>query len=311
MASPSFLLTGRRINAIFFSTMPPAHRLNIVFLALAFGLGTACLSSQRIMEEKAPALFRGVALSANRQSDVALVRQGIPAYLMLIDGMIQNNPPPKDLLLAGAQAYAAYASVLEEDEQDRAAYLSGRAKQYALQALELTPPFQDALGRSLDVFQERLNQTGKEDVPVLFWVGSIWGGWIAAGSEGAEAMADLPWVEALMERVLQLDPGYHYGGSHLFKAVLLSARPEAFGGNLQKAGEHFQKARAYGGGKFLLTDVYYAQYYARQTLNRDLFVSTLKQVLETPAHIEADLTLSNTLAQRKAKRLLAQVDEFF
>ncbi len=124
-------------------------------------------------------------------------------------------------------------------------------------------------------------------------------------------MADLPWVEALIERVLQLDPGYYYGGAHLFKAILLSARPEQFGGNLKKAEEHFQKARAYGEGKFLMTDVYYAQYYARQTLNRDLFVSTLKRVLETPAGIEPDLTLANTLAQRKAKKLMSQVDEFF
>jgi hypothetical protein len=125
------------------------------------------------------------------------------------------------------------------------------------------------------------------------------------------AMADLPWVEALMERALQLDPGFYYGGSHLFKAILLSARPEQFGGNLKKAEEHFKKAMDYGQGRFLMTDVYYAEYYARQTLNRDLFVSTLKRVLETSPNIEPDLTLSNTLAQRKAKKLLARVDEFF
>ncbi len=141
-------------------------------------------------------------------------------------------------------------------------------------------------------------------------MGSVWGSWIA-GSESAEAMADLPWVEALIERVLLLDPSYYYGSAHLFEAILLCARPEQFGGSLRKADEHFKKAMAYGQGKFLMTDVYYAQYYARQTLNRDLFVSTLKRVLETPAAIEPDLTLANTLAQQKAKRLLDQVDEFF
>jgi hypothetical protein len=60
-----------------------------------------------------------------------------------------------------------------------------------------------------------------------------------------------------------------------------------------------------------MADVYYAEYYARQTLNRDLFVSTLKRVLETSAQVEPHLTLANTLAQRKAKKLLARVDEFF
>jgi hypothetical protein len=291
--------------------MAVPQRCKIFFPLLALTFAAGCISSQQIVAEKAPALFRDVALSANRQSDVILVRQGIPSYLMLIDGMLQSYPENRDLLLAGAQAYAAYASVLEEDEQDRAAHLSEKAKQYALKALELTPPFTGALGKPLEVFQERLGQTEKKHVPILFWVGNIWGGWIAASSEGAAAMADLPWVEALMERALHLDPGFYYGGSHLFKAILLSARPEQFGGNLRKAEEHFKKAMDYGQGKFLMTDVYYAEYYARQTLNRDLFVSTLKRVLETSPNIEPDLTLSNTLAQRKAKKLLARVDEFF
>ena len=293
-----------------YPSMISPHPPKILLSILAFSFVTGCVSSQQIVAEKAPALFREVALSANRQSDVALVRRGIPSYLMLIDGMIQGNPNHKDLLLAGAQAYAAYVSVLEEEEQDRAAPLNEKAKRYALQALELTPPFTEALGKSIDVFQKRLEQTREKDVPTLFWVTNIWGSWIAS-SESPEAMADLPWVEALIERVLLLDPGYYYGGAHLFKAILLSARPEQFGGNLKKAEEHFQKAREYGRGKFLMAEVYYAQYYARQTLNRDLFVNTLKRVLETPAGIEPDLTLANTLAQRKAKKLLAQVDEFF
>ena len=269
-----------------------------------------CFSTQQLVTEKASSLFNDVAVSAGRQSDVALVRSGTPAYLMLIDGMILSYPENPQLLLAGAKAYASYASVLEEDEQGRAAYLYERGKQYAVKSLSLNPLFKDAMGKPLDVFQRSLEQTRKPDVPTLFWVGSVWGNWIA-GSESAEAMADLPWVEALIERVLLLDPSYYYGSAHLFEAILLCARPEQFGGSLRKADEHFKKAMAYGQGKFLMTDVYYAQYYARQTLNRDLFVSTLKRVLETPAAIEPDLTLANTLAQQKAKRLLDQVDEFF
>jgi len=281
-----------------------------LFLPVAVFSITGCLSGKQIVAERAPDLFREVALSAGRQSDVALVRQGIPSYLMLIDGMVQSYPDNQPLVLAAAQAYAGYAAVLEEDEQERAASLNEKAKNYARRALELTPAFRDVLSHPLEVFQKRVEETRKEDVPTLFWVGNIWGGWIAANG-GPEAMADLPWVEALMDRVLQLDPGYYYGGAHLFKAVLLSARPEQFGGNLKAAEDHFRKAREYGKGKFLPGDIYFSEYYARRTLNRNLFVSTLNRVLATPADTEPDLTLANTLAQRKAKKLLSQVDEIF
>ncbi|MBI5605012.1 MAG: hypothetical protein HY879_16865 [Deltaproteobacteria bacterium] len=288
------------------------HPLRLPIIILLFSLSlSGCFSSRQLVTENAIGLFRGVSLSANRQSDIPLVRQGLPAYLMLIDGMIQNYPENPDLLLAGAQAYASYISLLEDDESSRTAPLIQKAKVYALKALELNPLFKGSLDQPIDLFQERLKDTEKSHVPLLFGVAGIWGTWIVQGPDSVEGMADLPKVEAIMDRVLQMDPGYYYGGPHLFKGILLSARPTQFGGDLKKAKAHFQQALTYSQGKFLMTSVYFARYYARQSLDRDLFISTLNQTLSIPADIEPDLTLMNTLAQQQAKRLLDQVDDLF
>ena len=83
------------------------------------------------------------------------------------------------------------------------------------------------------------------------------------------------------------------------------------GGDLEKAREHFLKAIDLGHGEFLMAYVYYAKYYARQARDKDLFVSTLQKVLETPAHVPPDLTLVNTVAKKKAEELLSRVDEYF
>lgn len=272
---------------------------------------SGCFSGQQLIQDKATGLFKEISLSANRQSDVALVRQGLPSFLLTIDGMIRTSPDHQELLLAGAQAYASYASLLEEDEAARSAVLIQKAKIYALRALELDPLFKGTLDTSLDQFQKSIQETDKNRVPLLFWVGSIWGTWIAQGPDPVEGMADLPKVEVLIDRVLQLDPGFYYGSPHLFKGILLSARPVQFGGDLKKADFHFQQALKFSKDKFLMTSIYYAQYYAKQRLDRKLFIDTLNQVLSIPADIELDLTLINTLAHQKAKKLLAQVDEFF
>ncbi len=288
------------------------HSLRLLIIFILSGLSlTGCFSSQQLVTENAIGLFRGVSLSANRQSDIPLVRQGLPSYLMLIDGMIQNYPENPDLLLAGAQAYASYTSLLEDDESSRTAPLIQKAKVYALKALELNPLFKGSLDQPIDLFQERLKDTEKSHVPLLFGVAGIWGTWIVQGPDSVEGMADLPRVEALMDRVLQLDPGYYYGGAHLFKGILLCARPVQFGGNLKKAEAHFRQALTHSQDKFLMTLIYFAQYYAKQRLDRDLFVNTLEKVLSIPADVEPDLTLINTLAHQKAKKLLDQVDEFF
>ena len=283
----------------------------IPWLLLILWMGPGCFSSQQYLTEKGSSLFKEIALSANRQSDPVLVRQGIPSYLMLIDGLIQTYPDNQEFLLAGAQAYASYASVLEDEEQKRVPPVLGKAKEYILRAIRLNRLFNGVIGKPLALFQTQLNQADKKDVPFLFWAGSIWGTWIANETESLEAMAELPWVEAIMERVLQLDPGFYFGGPHLFKGILYALRPAPFGGDLKKSREHFQQALTFSQGKFLMTSVYYAQYYARQSLDRNLYTATLNRVLEAAADQEPDLTLVNTLAQRKAKKLLAQADEFF
>ena len=186
-----------------------------------------CVSTGSMVADGATALLKEVASAVSRQSDLVLVRQGVPSYLMLIDGMSQRYPDNASLLLAGAQAYSSYAAILDENELGRAVALYARAKAQALKALDLHPRLKGFQGQPLSFFQEQLVQTTREDVPLLFGAGSVWGGWIASSPDGVEAMAELPWVEALMERVLQLDPGYYYGGAHLFKGILLVRPPGA------------------------------------------------------------------------------------
>jgi hypothetical protein len=83
------------------------------------------------------------------------------------------------------------------------------------------------------------------------------------------------------------------------------------GGDLNKARNHFLKAIELGRGKFLMSRVYYAEYYARKAFDRKLFIATLQEVLDTPADIEPDLTLLNTVAHIRAQKMLKAVDEYF
>jgi hypothetical protein len=66
-----------------------------------------------------------------------------------------------------------------------------------------------------------------------------------------------------------------------------------------------------GRGEFLMTYIYYADYYAKKTFDKDIYVTTLETVLKTPADIMPDLTLLNTVAHTKAKAMLAEADEYF
>ncbi len=284
--------------------------LNRIFLfLLLLSFPAACLPGKKLTVGAAATLLEEVAKSSYKQSDLRVIREGMPAYLMLMDGMIEAWPGNERLLVAAAQGYSSFASILTEDE-DYAKQLYRRAKEYALRSLEKRG-FKDPLKRPFDDFKEGLKGLGKQDVPYLFWAATCWGSWISLNLDCMEAMAELPRVESLMWRILELDEGFYYGGSHLFMGIWFASRPRTFGGDLKKSREHFLKALDFGKGKFLMAHVYYAEHYARRAQDRDLFTSTLQKVLETPVDVLPELTLLNAVAQKRAKELLNRVEEFF
>ena len=128
-----------------------------------------------------------------------------------------------------------------------------------------------------------------------------------------DAVADLPRVQALIERVIELDETFYYGASHTFMGVLLTIRPPSLGGKPEEARKHFERAVELGQGKFLPTYVMFAKNYAKLVYDKDLFFDLLNTVLNTPAQTVPDLTLVNTLAKKQAEELIAdaRAEEYF
>jgi hypothetical protein len=282
-----------------------------LMLLLLICLPLACATSKSMTVGATAGLLEDIARSANRQSDLKLVREGMPAYLMLIDGMVEAVPNNPRLLINAAKAYASFASAfIQAEDTEYAGLLYAKSRGYAFRALEQIG-FKNPASREFDDFQKALYALPPKDVPYIFWAASCWGSWISLNQRSMSAMAELPRVELMMARVLELNEGFYYGGAHIFAGILEASKPKMAGGDLEKARAHFLKAIELGNGKFLLSRVYYAEYYARKAFDRDLFAAILKDVLDTPADIEPDLTLLNTVAHIKAQKLLNNVDEYF
>ncbi|MGW8208206.1 MAG: TRAP transporter TatT component family protein [Syntrophobacteria bacterium] len=250
--------------------------------------------------------------AAAKQPDPAIVRDGSPAYIMLVDGLIEAYPNNGELLTAGCQAYTVYASSFVEDsDPGKAARLYAKAKKYGFRALSLRRDFQQAAWGNVNEFVVFLREFNEEDVPALFWTSSAWAKLISLNLDSVEALADVPMLEATMQRVIELDEGFYYGSPHLHMAAYLAAKPSIAGGNLDKAKDHFDKAFALGADKLLSAKVLFARYYAVRLKDRALFEKTLQEVIETPADEVPELTLSNTLAKERAREFLERADEYF
>jgi hypothetical protein len=250
-------------------------------------------------------------LSLQKQTDLELIRDGAPSLLLLLDGFIISDPDNKNLLMTATRAYGSYASSLYEyDEIDRAIGMSEKARDYGITLLDHLPGLDAMDGMSIVELNQTLAKLNKKHVPSLFWGGYGWATWIRYQNGAPAAMADLPIVEQIMLRVVELDESFYYGGAHIFLGSYYGSRPEIYGGKPEESRQHFEKALTISNRHFLLTQVAYAETFARMAFDRKLYTDLLTEVLEHP-YKNDELASSNQLAKMMAGKLLDQVDEFF
>jgi hypothetical protein len=243
------------------------------------------------------------------QDDPELVAEGVPAYLLLVDGLISQNPDSVPLLSAGAQLFALFGSRFTTGE--RAIAMTGKARRYGQRALCLShPPACDWQMADYDRLVTELDGVGRKEIGALYSFAVSWLANLDATSEDWTAVAELPWVEATLERALAIDETYERGAIHGYLGILNSLRPPALGGRPDVAREHFERAIELSGGHDLSIKVEYARRYARLVFDQELHDRLLKEVLEAPTDA-AGYTLFNVLAKQEAQILLATSEEYF
>jgi hypothetical protein len=242
--------------------------------------------------------------------DVAMVRDGAPAYLILIDGLLARSPHNAALLSQAAQLNSAYAAAFV-DEPDRSRRLNEKALALAERAVcEGVPDGCDLRRRDFDAYRAWLEQRRPRDVELLYRLGTAWAGWIQANSDDFAAIAELARVKALMTRLVELDETYDHGGPHLYLGVFETLFPPAMGGRPEEGRAHFERAVALSGGKHLMTKVLYAEQYGRLVFDRELHDRLLREVLDADPQ-QPGLTLINVVARAQAAELLESADEYF
>ena len=79
----------------------PRNWMGIFSIFFTLAIAAACIPNKQMTVGSAATLLEDVSNSANKQSDLRVVREGMPAYLMLIDGMVEAVPNNARLLITG------------------------------------------------------------------------------------------------------------------------------------------------------------------------------------------------------------------
>jgi predicted anti-sigma-YlaC factor YlaD len=257
-------------------------------------------------------------------NDPELIRQALPFSLKLIEALLAETPENPNLLLAASSGFTQYAYAFVQEDADRAELedmtasdrlrirarkLYLRARDYGLRGLAL----RDAtVSESLFTDpQGALARMRHEEVPLLYWTAVSWAGAINVSRDQPELIAELPQVDALIDRALALDSDYGQGSIYSFLIAYEFARSDSEEEAIAKANAHFERAVSLSQGRLASPYVTLAESVCVAQQDRQRFVQLLEQALAVDPEADLDNRLLNTITQARARWLMQEIDELF
>ncbi len=270
-------------------------------------LNTGCAA---LISNAASGFADNLSAAVLNQNDPETVRDGAPAYLLLLDSCLEGSPEDPAILSAAANLYATYGFVFADDPA-RAARLTERARGYSKKAI--CNSYDAACnwdGMPFEEYEATLDDLTERHADVVFSHGLASLAYIIKHSSDYTAIAMLPYSQALLERYLEINDGSDDATIHTYLGTLNTLLPASLGGEPEQGRAHFERAIELSGGRNLGAKVEFAEGYARLLYERELHDKLLNEVLAADP-VDSGNTLLNVLAQRRAEELLASADDYF
>ncbi len=295
----------------------------LLLLVLMVGLLPGCSVRQMAINKAGDALASsGTTFAAD--DDPELIRDAAPFSLKLMESLLAESPRHRGLLYATSSGFTQYAYAFVHQDADRledqdlaaaseqrsrAQRMYRRARDYGLRGLEVAHP---EFSRKLRLDpKSAVRNARKDDVPLLYWTAVSWAALISLSKHDPDLVADVPVVEALIDRAAALDEAYDSGAIHNFLITYEMVRQGGTGDPAARARRHFDRAVSLSGGLQAGPYVSLAESVAVPRQDRREFEALLKQALAIKPDQRPEWRLANTVMQRRARWLLAQADQLF
>jgi predicted anti-sigma-YlaC factor YlaD len=294
----------------------------LTLLGLAV-LGSGC-SIKRMAANKLGDALAGGGTTFASDNDPELVKAAVPFSLKLMESLLAENQRHEGLLLAACSGFTEYSYAFVQEDADemedkdfsaaeemrgRARRLYLRARNYGLRGLEVRhKAFEKALRADA---KKAASLTTVKDVPLLYWTALSWAGAVSLSKDNPDLIAEMPMVEAMMERALALDEAFDYGAIHTYFITYEMSRPGGTGDPVARARQHFERALALSGGQQAGPMVSFAEAVCVQKQDLKQFESLLRQALAINPDAKPEWRLANLVMQRRARWLLSRTDQLF
>ena len=256
-------------------------------------------------------LARNLSDAVLNQEDPKIVRDGAPAYLLLLDSLVAGNPENPVILSSASDLYTSYSAIFVNDA-NRSKILSERALKYSKKALCIS--YEDSCNwddYSFDDFNLSLDDLDMKYSDLLLTYSTSYLVYIRSHSNDWNAIARLPYIESALEYYVEKNPETENIDSvYTYLGILSTLLPPALGGDYEKGKRYFENAIEFSGDQNLSAKVEYALSYARPLYDRELHDKLLQEVISSNP-VKKNYTLLNVIAKEQASLMLEDADEYF
>jgi hypothetical protein len=197
---------------------------------------------------------------------------------------------------------------LDEDREDEMVPVFKRSVYAFERAIRATNPDYTFAVCAKDPIKKVVSTIRKQDLDAIYWYSTALGKYGLASSI-TEVLGNKDRIYAFIRRVGKLDSKFNYGAAHRYLGAFFTKIPFPKG-DVKKSRKHFEKSIAIA-PNYLATRVLMAKMLAPKLKDRALFKAQLDYVLNAKDDVISGLAPEHALEKKKAKLLLADIDDIF
>lgn len=291
-----------------------ARKLTIVLTVIGLGFTSGCASRQSAWEksdqgtaltaaQKTQYMNDGKKLWGSRQNKADLENA-----LTKFKAVAESDTNHYEAMVYLARGYYLLADAHLENMDEKKKNWETSVS-WGEKAMITNPEFKKAVVDRKESVTDAVNQLTLAQINALYWSAASLGKW-AKNSGIATTLKYKSQIKRMIERVGELNPDYFYGAVYRYWGVYYAVAPGFAGGSMEKSLENFQKSFNVA-NNYLGTHVLYAENYASKQGDRELFKKELDFVLKAKPESIPELLPEQILEQKKAKRMLADMENYF
>lgn len=263
--------------------------------------------------------------SVRTNNDIETIKQGLPAYIVLLNSLIESDPENEETLKSSAELLNSYAGLISIDlemnekipEYQRVKLIKQRnilVNQSLNNAQKAICLYDDVYCNISQVkyqyLVDKLTDVDEDDIEYLYALAVSWLSWLQLNSDDWNNTAKIPHIKLLFETIVKIDDNWKQGTTFMYLGVMNSLVPESYGGKPEIAKTQFIKAYEKSSRKNLMAKVLYAEYYARLIYDEKLHNQLIEEVISTEI-VKDEFLLMNTIAIEKAILLKNSAKDYF